>query len=314
MKNNQMAKLPALVAMAALALAACAPGAAPLPAATGEGLMKTVEPVEPVETETLATPEAEIELTGTVESMAPTAWMMNGKVLAILPATEIKGTIRVGDLAKAHAFVQSDGTLAAREIEPAQPGDAAELSLVGAEYDFTGAVEAIAIDEWTVAGKTFAVSSQTEVKGTFAIGDLVKVHLIVSTGGSLVAREIEAPDAGLEIAMQGAEIELVALIDAMGPEAWVIGGRTVAIMADTEVKGTFAVGDAVKVHLLVGAGGELTAREIEAAEVGEIGEMDDDSANSNANLNSNANENETANSNSNDNDDNDDSNGNSNSG
>lgn len=304
MMKNQTVRVLGLMAVVAMALAACSPGAATLPAATGEGLMKTVEPVETMSALSL---EAELELTGTVESMAPTAWMMNGKVLAILPATEIKGTIQVGDLAKAHAFVQSDGTLAARQIEPAQPGDAAQLSLAGAEYDFTGAVEAIAIDQWTVAGKTFAVKAQTEIKGTFAIGDLVKVHLIVGTDGSLVAREIEAPEAELEDAMEGAEVELVAVIDSIAPEAWVIGGRTVAITAATEVKGTFAVGDAVKVHLLVGAGGELTAREIEAAEVGEMGEMDDDNSNSNANMN----DNDDNSANDNDDNDNDDSNSNS---
>ncbi|MBM3120804.1 MAG: hypothetical protein FJZ97_01300 [Chloroflexi bacterium] len=268
--------------------------------------MKTVEPVE-----TVAAPSqvAELELTGTVESMAPTAWMMNGKVLAILPATEIKGTIQVGDLAKAHAFVQADGTLAARQIEPAQPADAAQLSLAGAEYDFTGAVEAIAIDQCTVAGKTFAVTAQTEIKGTFSIGELVKIHLLVGVDGSLVAREIESPEAELEDAMEGAEVELVAMIDSMAPEAWIIGGRTVAITAATEVKGVFTAGQAVKVHLMVGAGGALTAREIEAAEVGELGDMVDDNANVNSNLNSNANSNENGNGNENGN-----SNGNDNSG
>lgn len=314
MKKNQIARMFALMAVAGMALAACAPGAATLPPATGEGLMKTVEPVE---TAGAPAPEAELELTGTVESISPTAWMMNGKVIAILPATEIKGTIQVGDLAKARAFVQKDGTLAARQIEPAQPGDSADLSLPGAEYDFTGGVEAIAVDEWTVAGKTFAVTAQTEIKGAFAIGDLVKVHVIVGSGGSLVAREIEAPEAGLEDAMEGAEVELVARIGSMAPEAWVIGGQTVAIAAGTEVKGSFAVGDFVKVHLLVGAGGELTAREIEAAEVGEIGEMDDDNGNTNlnSNTNTNSNDNETENENENDNDDDDnDSNSNSNSG
>lgn len=298
MMKNKTAGVLGLMAVAAMALAACAPGAATLPPATGEGLMKTVEPVETVAAPSL---EGELELIGTVESMAPTAWMMNGKVLAILPATEIKGTLQVGDLAKAHIFVQSDGTLAARQIEPAQPDDSAELSLTGAEYDFTGAVEAIASDEWTVAGKTFAVTAQTEIEGTFAIGDLVKVHLIVGVDGSLVGREIEAPEAELEDAMEGAEVELVAMIESMAPEAWVIGGRTVAITAATEIKGTLAVGDAVKVHLLVGAGGELTAREIELAEVGEMGEMDDDDDNSNANDN----ERENSNSNSNDDDDSD---------
>jgi uncharacterized membrane protein YgcG len=127
---------------------------------------------------------------------------------------------------------------------------------------------------------------------------LVKVHLVVGLDGSRVAREIEAPEAELEDAAEGSEVELVALIDSISPEAWVIGGRILAITAQTEIKGTFSEGDAVKVHILVGAGRSLTAREIEAADVGEVGQGDDDDGNLNANSNENGNDNGSTNDNS----------------
>jgi hypothetical protein len=171
------------------------------------------------------------------------------------------------------------------------------MTLLGAEYDFTGAVESIAIDQWTVAGTTFAVTSQTEIKGTFDIGDLVKVHLLVGADGSLVAREIETPEAELEGAAEGDEVELVGVIESMGPEAWEIGGQTLAITPETEIDGTFAIGDAVKVHVFVGADGALTAREIEAAEVGDMDDDGEDDENSNENSNENENENESVNEN-----------------
>ena len=300
MKSNTVRFL-SLVAVAAMGLAACAPLAAAPETQSAESPAETVAPV--VETEA-PTSEAEIELTGSIERMTPTAMTLNGKVVAILPATELKGTFGVGDLVKAHATLQADGSLAAREIAAVQ----------GAEYDFTGTVEAIAFDQWTVAATTFAVTPATEIKGTFALGELVKVHVLVSTDGSLVAREIEAPEAELAKGGEGAEVELVALIQSISPEAWVIGGQTLAITPGTEIKGSFIVGDAVKVHVLIGAGGTLTAREIEAAEVGEFGKPGDDNTNSNSNANSNESESGIANTNGNSNDNADDhgnSNGNS---
>ena len=294
------------VAIAAAILAACAPIAATLEAGSPEALVKTLSPSG---TDDPAVVGAEVELIGTIELMAPTAWTLNGKVLAILPATKIDGTFMVGDLVKAHAAIQADGVLAAREIEAVQTSDGTALTVLGAEYDFTGTIDAMAIDEWTVLGTNFAVTSQTEIKGAFAVGDLVKVHLLVRADGALVAREIEAPEAELEDADEGDEVELVGVIESMGPEAWVIGGQTLAIAPETEIDGTFAIGDAVKVHVIVGAGGALTAREIEAAEVGDMDDDDGDDDN-NANSNENENENESEDENKNGSDDGSNSNAN----
>ena len=296
--KNQVVRVIGMLALAGMALAACA---APTATTETEAPVAAPSTAEPVETEQSPTEGATLELIGTIEQMAPEAWTLNGQVLAILPQTEIQGSFQVGDMVRAHAVIQSDGSLAAREISPVEAADA--TTMVGAEFDFTGAVEAMAVDEWTVAGTTFAVTSQTEIKDTFFIGDLVKVHVVVGVDGALVAREIEAPGAGLEGALEGTEIELVAVIDSVASDTWVIGGWALAITPQTEIKGAFAVGDAVKVHVLVGAGGTLVAREIEAAEVGDVGGLDDNSnASSNANENENLNGNTNGNSNENDDD------------
>jgi len=297
--KNQVVRVIGMLALAGMALAACA---APTATAETEAPVAAPSTAEPVETEQSPTEGATLELIGTIEQMAPEAWMLNGLVLAILPQAEIQGSFQVGDMVRAHAVIQSDGSLAAREISPMEAADA--TTMVGAEFDFTGAVDAMAVDEWTVAGTTFAVTSQTEIKDTFFIGDLVKVHVVVGVDGALVAREIEAPGAGLEGALEGTEIELVAVIDSVSPDTWVIGGWALAITPQTEIKGAFAAGDAVKVHVIVGAGGTLVAREIEAVDVGDIGGLDDNSnANSNANENGNLNGNTNGNSNENENDD-----------
>ena len=59
------------------------------------------------------------------------------------------------------------------------------------EIEFTGLVEAIGPDSWTVAGRKLSISSQTEIKGSIEVGDMVKVHAYKSGDGTLSAREIE---------------------------------------------------------------------------------------------------------------------------
>lgn len=292
--KNHMARLSGIVALAALCLAACAPGAATPPANLNQSPPATLAATETVSS---APQAAEIELTGMIESMAPDAWILNGQVLAILPATELKGSFQVGDLVKAHAAAQADGSLAATQIEPVAGASDSIGSVAEAEYYFTGAVDAIATDQWTVNGTTFGVTPQTEIKGTFNIGELVKVHVLTGSDGALVAREIEAPEAALAAAGPGTEVEFVGLVDSISADVWVVDGQTLAITPETEIKGTFVVGDSVKVHVLVGADGSHTAREIEAAAVGQVSDDGSGDDNSNSNSNTNVNDDNGGNSN-----------------
>ena len=113
------------------------------------------------------------------------------------------------------------------------------------------------------------------------------------------------------------EIEFTGLVEAIASDMWVVGGRTLAVTAATEIKPGLVIGTQAKVHAVPQADGSLWAREIELA-----GDDDDDNGNSNGNDNGNSNDNDNGNGNSNDdngngnsNDDNgndDDGNGNSN--
>ncbi|MGE5221944.1 MAG: DUF5666 domain-containing protein [Omnitrophica WOR_2 bacterium] len=64
------------------------------------------------------------------------------------------------------------------------------------------------------------------------------------------------------------EIEFVDKVEAMNAQAWIIGGRTVRLDAQTELKDDIRIGDLVKVHASLDPGGELLAREIERAPAG----------------------------------------------
>jgi hypothetical protein len=65
------------------------------------------------------------------------------------------------------------------------------------ETEITGTITSITPESWTVDGTEFSVLPQTEVKGAFVVGDVVKVHLFSAADGSLTAREIEYAQAGV---------------------------------------------------------------------------------------------------------------------
>ncbi len=66
--------------------------------------------------------EREIEITGEVKSFDGSTLVINGQTIVVPVSAEVKGEIVVGQVVKVHALVGDNGTLTAREIEPAMPG------------------------------------------------------------------------------------------------------------------------------------------------------------------------------------------------
>jgi Domain of unknown function (DUF5666) len=70
----------------------------------------------------------ETEITGTITSITPESWTVDGTEFKVLPQTEVKGAFVVGDVVKVHLFTAADGSLAAREVEYAETGVANDNS------------------------------------------------------------------------------------------------------------------------------------------------------------------------------------------
>ena len=66
------------------------------------------------------------------------------------------------------------------------------------EISFNGTIEDMGTQAWVIAGQAIAIHAETEVKGTFAIGDVVQVRAIRNADGSLAALHIVRAMAGLE--------------------------------------------------------------------------------------------------------------------
>lgn len=136
------------------------------------------------------TSTAEREFFGTVEAMSGNVWTISGQQVMLSAGTEIKNSIAIGDRVKVHALPQADGTLLVREIELAQ-GDDDQNDDRNDDGEFYGTVEAINGNVWTISGRQVTVGAGTEVKGNIAVGSQVKVHTLLQSDGTLLAREIE---------------------------------------------------------------------------------------------------------------------------
>jgi len=244
-----------LVVLAGFTLAAC----------TGTSVQ-----LQSAEVKTDPSGATEMEFTGLVDSIGPEAWSVGGLTVGITVATEIAGEPQVGDLVKVHALIVPPETLVAREIALAEsPTDEPSSTDVppapGDEIEFVGQVVTIAADAWTVDDQVVAVTSETEIKGTITVGDLVKVHALVGPDLSLTAREIEP--ASEEDALgdddpqddDEEDLEFKGIVEAINGEDWTVSGVHFLVPATAQIEGAIAVGDFVEIHAAWSTDGVLTA-------------------------------------------------------
>jgi hypothetical protein len=141
-------------------------------------------------------PANEQEFTGIFSAINGDVWTIDGRQVRITPATEVKGSLQVGQVLKVHASPGADGVLVAREVELAagaddDDDDDDDDDANPNEQEFTGVLSAINGEVWTVAGRQVRITSGTEVKGVLQVGDVIKVHASPGADGVLVAREVE---------------------------------------------------------------------------------------------------------------------------
>lgn len=194
----------------------------------------------------------------------------------------------------------ADGTIPANLPENLEGLESIEVEVSGEgsstsidEIEVTGVVSMISADAWTIAGQSFLLTPDTEIKGSLEVADIAKVHAYLGESGEVFAREIEpAEDSDdsdsdddsfdddlTELEENGHEIEFVGLVESMGDTMWMIAGREVIVNPATEIKGIFEDGTLVKVHASFFEGEGLVAREIEPAQDDDLDDddLDDDS-------------------------------------
>ena len=170
----------------------------------------------------------EVVFTGTVDAMGGGEWTISGQAVTVDGATSVEASVMVGSNVKVEARVDQAGKVTAISIELAgadnanansndanQNDDTAndnaasnsdngngndnsnsnsnnnDNSSAGDEQEVSGVVEAITTESITINGVVYMLAEFTEFKGLVALGDSVKIHVIVNADGTFTIREIE---------------------------------------------------------------------------------------------------------------------------
>ena len=162
----------------------------------------------------------EFEVTGLLTSLDGTAVIVTGPggdwTAALTVGTELRGALQPGDPVKVEGSIMNDGSLAAREVEPAcddvvlagvcdrGPGEPGDLRLETDDGEVEiqrGGVlsysEGMLEVETVIGPLTVMVDAGTEVDGDLSLATEVRVKGTMMDGSSVLADEVKAlcPDA-----------------------------------------------------------------------------------------------------------------------
>ena len=215
----------------------------------------TPTPVPPTPTLTPPRPVA-VRIVGLIESMAADRWVVAGKTILLTGATVIDdtaGQALVGALVVIRAEPRADGALVALHItvqEPVRP-EATE---------FSGLIERIAADSWTVGGQWVEIGPQTNIQGDAQVGRLAHVRALRYPDGRLLATRIVVEQPELE------ERFVEGPIESLGADTWTVAGVTIVLDAQTVIVGQPEIGRRAEVQGYLRADGSVLARHIRVPE------------------------------------------------
>jgi hypothetical protein len=150
--------------------------------------------------------------------------------------------------------------------------------------EFTGVIESINGDQWTVNGRVITVDPAVVNDGPFQVGDKVKVEVDVQADGSVVVTRVETPDAPVAdstddslstpevsstpdptvpgIIFDNSGNEAFGTVDSFDGTTIVIGGQTFTVADGAEIKDTIVSGSYVKVEFVLNSDGTMSISEI----------------------------------------------------
>jgi len=178
------------------------------------------------------------------------AWHISGTAFLTDEDTVIIGDPMVGDWVYFECHMQDTSRIATRIILLRRAPENA--------FDFSGVVEEIGSDAWTISGQNVTVDANTQIDPGIEVDSLVQVSGRILEGGSYLAEQIDV--------FVGRKFEFAGVVMEQGTDNWVISGTSIAIDIYSRIKEGILVGDAVKVEGQVLPDGTWLADEIEPAE------------------------------------------------
>jgi hypothetical protein len=131
--------------------------------------------------------EVNIEFYGTIQSANSTAIVINGQIVDV-QGVVVNAPLATGVTVRVQATVLPDGSLAARQIEVLPAG------VIPGIVEINGVVTDFVLPFLTVNGQVIDITG-TEISGTVAIGQSVRIFAVSTAPGVWQARFVDAGDA-----------------------------------------------------------------------------------------------------------------------
>ncbi|MBI2830934.1 MAG: hypothetical protein HYX79_01595 [Chloroflexi bacterium] len=203
-------------------------------------------------------------LNGIIESISGDSVVISGRTLKITPDTMLDGGLAPGIMARSEFIKASDGSLLAIEIET-----------VRESMKLTGVITSMNANTIVVGDKTCKVDSAARLENGLATGVQARARFIAVPDGSMVASPAESNGGivyqwspGLTLVAVAIEREqgddrFTGKLDAIYPDALVIGGKVVRINAATRFEQGLSVGALVRIRFIKMSDGSLLATRVE---------------------------------------------------
>lgn len=249
----------------------------------------------------------DLEFGGVIEELNGERWTVAGLTVMVPAEASLTGVPVVGLFVEVEGQTQSNGLIRASAVrvtglvfrglinaiggETWQVGERliwinAQTQLVGAmtlgdEVDVTarqlgdGVVVALRVE--LVASQIAPTTTPTALPTATQLPSITPITSIAPTATpttsptrTLSPTPTRTPDSTLTVEDE-VEVEFTGLVEAVGATAWQIGGQTVLITTETEIRDNPQVGDLVEVRALRDAQGVLTATRIRLEDSGPSG-------------------------------------------
>ncbi|GEM_PF-1956612 len=215
----------------------------------------------------------DFHFSGAVQSITANAMVIGGRTFQVDQTTVRDAGLAVGTMAQVHFTTLAGGTLRAIEVETAAPDDVAKAAkaapAAAEDFHFSGTLQSKTPDTMVVGGKTFKVNQATLLDAGVAQGALAKVEFVTLADGSLLATKIEAEAADdaakakLSPAGVAEDFHFPGAVQSIGPDLWLVGGRTFRVNQSTMLDSGLAVGATATVEFVMQPDGTALATKIE---------------------------------------------------
>jgi hypothetical protein len=132
-----------------------------------------------------------------------------------------------------------------------------KVERLGEDQTFTGKIEAMGADSWTIGGRAFKIDNNTQLDGGLAVGVTARVEFVTQADGAALATQIETDED---------EEKFKGTVETIAAGEWKIGGQTFKINAGTRLDNGLAVGTPVRVEFVTQPDGSKLAIQIESDE------------------------------------------------